>query len=128
MILGKQTYRATRARAWSYELPQMFPMGRRGPSDSTGMGLGRRQPTLLAGPNRAWLACCAAALAVFSTGSATAQLPAKPSDAEICLAANASLSLGTALPRTTARLNAGAALSPPSAEARYTSRLSPRSR
>jgi acyl-CoA thioesterase I len=36
-----------------------------------------------------------------------AQVPARPSDAEACLAANRSLSLGAPLPRTTARLKAG---------------------
>ncbi len=45
-----------------------------------------------------------------SIGAAAAQTPATPSDAEVCLAANQSLSLGASLPRTTARLNAGATL------------------
>ena len=49
-----------------------------------------------------------AGLAVLSASDVNAQHPAKPSDAEICLAANESLSLGSALPRTTVRLDIGA--------------------
>ncbi len=49
----------------------------------------------------------AAALFVSTADSAAAQAPVSLSDAEICLAANRSLSLGAPLPRTTARLNAG---------------------
>jgi acyl-CoA thioesterase I len=70
----------------------------------------QRQQTLLAGLRRAWLTRCAAGLAVVSVGGAAAQTPAKPSDAEVCLAANQSLSLGAPLPRTVARLKAGATL------------------
>jgi acyl-CoA thioesterase I len=70
----------------------------------------QRQQTLVAGLRRAWLARYVAGLAAVSIGAAAAQTPAKPSDAEVCLAANQSLSLGASLPRTTARLNAGATL------------------
>src|SRR5262249_20702480 len=70
----------------------------------------QRQQTLVAGLRRAWLTPCAARLAVRSVGGAAAQTPPKPSDAEFCLAANQSLSLGASLPRTTARLKAGATL------------------
>jgi acyl-CoA thioesterase-1 len=49
-----------------------------------------------------------AGLAVLSASDVNAQHSAKPSDAEICLAANESLSLGSALPRTTVRLDVGA--------------------
>jgi acyl-CoA thioesterase I len=59
---------------------------------------------------RPWLARCAAVLAVLCAGAAAAQSPAKPTDAEVCLAANASLSLGAALPRVAARLKTGAPL------------------
>src|SRR6266540_3956639 len=75
-----------------------------------GMRQRQRQQTLVAGLRRAWLARCAAGLAAVSIGAAAAQTPATPSDAEVCLAANQSLSLGASLPRTTARLNAGATL------------------
>jgi acyl-CoA thioesterase-1 len=54
-------------------------------------------------------ACLAAALFAGSHG-ALAQAPASASDAETCLAANQSLSLGASLPRTTARLKAGDSL------------------
>src|SRR5215468_2520448 len=74
------------------------------------MRLGQRQQTLVAGLRRAWLARCVAGLAAVSVGGAAAQTPAKPSDAEACLAANESLSLGASLPRTIARLNAAATL------------------
>src|SRR6516164_8340513 len=59
------------------------------------MRLGQRQQTLVAGLRRAWLARCVAGLAAVSVGGAAAQTPAKPSDAEACLAANESLSLGS---------------------------------
>jgi lysophospholipase L1-like esterase len=42
-----------------------------------------------------------------AAGASPAQTPAGLPDAEVCLAANRSLSLGAPLPRTTARLNAG---------------------
>jgi acyl-CoA thioesterase I len=48
-----------------------------------------------------------AVLWVFAAGGALAQTPANPSDAEVCLTANRSLSLGAPLPRTSTRLNAG---------------------
>src|SRR5262245_54170748 len=70
----------------------------------------QRQKTPVAGRRGAWLARCVAGLAAVSVCGAAAQTPAKPSDAEVCLAANESLSLGAALPRTTARLNAAATL------------------
>jgi acyl-CoA thioesterase I len=70
----------------------------------------QRQQTLVAGLRGAWLARCVAGLAAVSVGGAAAQTPAKPSDAEVCLAANQSLSLGVSLPRTTARLSAAATL------------------
>src|SRR5262249_28879079 len=56
----------------------------------------------------AWLARCVAGLAAVSVGAAAAQTPAKPSDAEVCLDANQSLSLGASC--TTARLSAAATL------------------
>ena len=62
----------------------------------------------MAGLHRAWLARAVAGLAVLSASDVNAQHPAKPSDAEICLAANESLSLGSGLPRTTVRLDIGA--------------------
>ena len=68
----------------------------------------QRLQTLVAGLRRAWLARSVAGLAVLSASGATAQTLAKPSDAEICLTANENLSLGSALPRTTVRLDAGA--------------------
>jgi acyl-CoA thioesterase I len=52
----------------------------------------------------AWLA---AALLITGSAGARAQAPASASDAETCLAANRTLSLGAPLPRTTARLNGG---------------------
>src|SRR5262249_58014345 len=70
----------------------------------------QRQRTLVAGLRGAWLARCVAGLAAVSVGGAAAQTPAKPSDAEACLDANQSLSLGASLPRTTARLSAAATL------------------
>jgi acyl-CoA thioesterase-1 len=70
----------------------------------------QRRQTLAAELRRSWLTCCVAGLAVVSAGSAAAQTPARPSDAEVCLAANQTLSLGAALPRATARLKAGATL------------------
>src|SRR5262249_52523591 len=68
----------------------------------------QRQQTLVAGLRGAWLARCVAGLAAVSVGAATAQTPAKPSDAEVCLDANQSLSLGASC--TTARLSAAATL------------------
>ena len=59
---------------------------------------------------RAWLARVAAALAAVCAGVAVAQTPPKPTDAEVCLAANTSLSLGAALPRVAARLKGDAPL------------------
>jgi acyl-CoA thioesterase I len=56
---------------------------------------------------RARAAYLAAALFISTADGAAAQAPASLSDAEICLAANRSLSLGAPLPRTTTRLNAG---------------------
>jgi lysophospholipase L1-like esterase len=53
----------------------------------------------------AWLA---AALLIATSDGAFAQ--ASPSDAEACLAANRTLSLGAPLPRTAARLKAGDSL------------------
>src|SRR5262249_26777242 len=70
----------------------------------------QRQQTLVAGLRGAWLARWVAGLAALSVGGAAAQPPATPSDAEVCRAANQSLSLGAALPRTTARLSAAATL------------------
>src|SRR5262249_13943535 len=70
----------------------------------------QRQQTLVAGLRGAWLARCVAGLAAVSVGGAAAQTPAKPSDAEVCLAANHSVSLGASWPGTTARLNAAATL------------------
>jgi acyl-CoA thioesterase-1 len=52
------------------------------------------------------VACLAAALLIAAPEGSFAQAPVRPSDAEICLAANRSLSLGAPLPRTTARLKA----------------------
>src|SRR5262245_49134824 len=48
-----------------------------------------------------------AALCVLAAGETLAQTPANLSDAEVCITANRSLSLGAPLTRTTARLNAG---------------------
>ena len=56
---------------------------------------------------RAWPGWLAAALLVAGSEDALAQAPGSLPDAEACLAANRSLSLGAPLPRTTARLNAG---------------------
>src|SRR5262245_58778220 len=53
------------------------------------------------------LACLAAALLSAAPAGARAQAPAKPSAAEVCLAANRDLALGAALPRTAAQLKAG---------------------
>lgn len=50
---------------------------------------------------------CLAALAIVASQGAFAQVLPPSSDAEACLAANRSLSLGAPLPRTTARLKAG---------------------
>src|SRR5262249_8735152 len=74
------------------------------------MSVGQRKQALVAGLRGAWLARCVAGLAAVSVGGAAAQTPAKPSDAEACLAANESLSLGASLPRTIARLHAAATL------------------
>jgi acyl-CoA thioesterase I len=52
-------------------------------------------------------AACLAAFVIAASQGALAQAPAPPSDAEACLAANRSLSLGAPLPRTAARLKAG---------------------
>lgn len=49
-------------------------------------------------------------LAVFQTGSIPAQAIENPSPAEICLAANSNISLGSRLPRATALLKSGASL------------------
>jgi lysophospholipase L1-like esterase len=59
-----------------------------------------------AGPRRSWPGWLAAALLVAGSDDILAQAPSVP-EAEACLAANRSLSLGAPLPRTTARLNAG---------------------
>jgi acyl-CoA thioesterase-1 len=90
----------------------MFWMGREGNryGGQHDMRQPQRQQTLVAGLRRSWLARCVAALVAVSAGSTAAQPPAKPSDAEVCLAANQTLSLGIALPRTAARLDAGATL------------------
>ena len=56
---------------------------------------------------RAWPGWLAAALLVAGSEDALAQAPGSLPDAEACLAANRSLSLGAPLPRTTARLSAG---------------------
>src|SRR5262249_33520065 len=70
----------------------------------------RRRRTPRVDRRRAWLARGAAALAAVCAGVAVAQTPAKPTDAEFCRAANASLSLGPALPGVAARLKAEAPL------------------
>ena len=67
--------------------------------------MSQRQQLPAIGLRRAWLARCMAGVAVLGAGNAAAQIPTRPSDAEACLAANQSLSLGSALPRTTARLD-----------------------
>ena len=54
--------------------------------------------------------CAAVALSIAAAEGAHGQAPASPSDAETCLAANRSLSLGVALPRTAGRLKAGDSL------------------
>ncbi|HEY6993587.1 MAG TPA: SGNH/GDSL hydrolase family protein [Xanthobacteraceae bacterium] len=54
-----------------------------------------------------WPARLLAGLVVMAAASAAAQAPANLSDAEFCLAANRSLSLGAPLPRMAARFNAG---------------------
>ena len=59
-----------------------------------------------AGPRRSWPGWLAAALLVAGSEDILAQAPSVP-EAEACLAANRSLSLGAPLPRTMARLNAG---------------------
>jgi hypothetical protein len=59
-----------------------------------------------AGPRRSWPGWLAAALLVAGSDDILAQAPSVP-EAEACLAANRSLSLGAPLPRTMARLNAG---------------------
>ncbi|MGZ3348382.1 MAG: SGNH/GDSL hydrolase family protein [Xanthobacteraceae bacterium] len=86
----------------------MFPIWMEGNYGQHGMKEPQRLQTLMAGLRRAWLARSVAGLAVLSASGATAQTLAKPSDAEICLTANENLSLGSALPRTTVRLDAGA--------------------
>ena len=86
----------------------MFPIWMEGNYGQHGMKEPQRLQTLVAGLRRAWLARSVAGLAVLSASGATAQTLAKPSDAEICLTANENLSLGSALPRTTVRLDAGA--------------------
>jgi len=53
------------------------------------------------------IACLGAAIVGATTESASAQVPASLSPAEICLAANSSLSLGARLPRTAGRLKSG---------------------
>src|SRR5262249_23399810 len=68
-------------------------------------GMSQRRQTLAIGLRRAWLARCMAGGAVLGAGNAAAQIPPRPSAAEACLAAKQSLSLGSALPRTTARLD-----------------------
>src|SRR5262249_59517706 len=91
------------------QLPQMLRIWGRGNYGQAGMRQ-RRRRTLRADRRRAWLAGGAAALAAVCAGAAVAQTPPKPTDAEVCLAANASLSLGAALPRVAARLKADAPL------------------
>lgn len=55
-----------------------------------------------------WLACLLAGLFIVTAAEhASAQALPGASDAEVCLAANRSLSLGAPLPRTVARLNSG---------------------
>jgi acyl-CoA thioesterase-1 len=56
------------------------------------------------------IACLGAAIAGCATESASAQAAANMSAAEICLAANSSLSLGARLPRTADHLRSGAPL------------------
>ena len=56
---------------------------------------------------RTRVACLAAALLMAASEGSFAQAPIRPSDAEICLAANQNLALGASLPRTAARLKAG---------------------
>src|SRR5258705_2165440 len=60
-----------------------------------------------AGPRRSWPGWLAAALLVAGSEDILAQAPGSVPEAEACLAANRSLSLGAPLPRTMARLNAG---------------------
>ena len=67
--------------------------------------MSQRQQLPAIGLRRAWLARCMAGVVALCAGNAAAQIPTRPSDAEACLAANQSLSLGSALPRTTARLD-----------------------
>jgi len=69
--------------------------------------MSQRQQLPAIGLRRAWLARCMAGVAALCAGNAAAQIPTRPSDAEACLAANQSLSLGSALPRTTAGLDGG---------------------
>jgi acyl-CoA thioesterase I len=69
----------------------------------------QRRQTYAVGPHRAWLARCMAGLVASCAGSAVTQTPT-PSDVEVCLAANESLSLGSALPRIAARLKAAEAV------------------
>jgi acyl-CoA thioesterase I len=88
------------------QLPQMVRIGGRGNYGQAGMRQ-RRWRTLRADRRYAWLARGAAALAAVCAGVAVGQTPPKPTDAEVCLAANTSLSLGAALPRVAARLKAG---------------------
>jgi acyl-CoA thioesterase I len=54
-----------------------------------------------------WAGCLLACVLILIVEDAFAQMPGGASDAEACLTANRSLSLGAPLPRTTARLNAG---------------------
>lgn len=56
---------------------------------------------------RSWPGWLAAALLIAGSDNILAQTPGGLPDAEACLAANRSLSLGAPLPRTTAHLNAG---------------------
>src|SRR5215831_6437778 len=70
-------------------------------------GMSQRQQLPAIGLRREWLARCMAGVAALCAGNAAAQIPTRPSDAEACLAANQSLSLGSALPRTTAGLDGG---------------------
>jgi len=69
--------------------------------------MSQRQQLPAIGLRRAWLARCMAGVTALCAGNAAAQIPTRPSDAEVCLAANQSLSLGSALPRTMARLDGG---------------------
>jgi acyl-CoA thioesterase I len=56
------------------------------------------------------IACLAGPLLMAAAERSFAQAPIARSDAEVCLAANRSLSLGGVLPRTSARLGAGGPL------------------